>query len=41
MRERGDPLQARDGLDQDLQPLAVKLGRKQADAGHVAAGLGQ
>jgi hypothetical protein len=34
-----DLTRARDGLDQYFQPLAVKLRRKQADAGDVAAGL--
>ena len=41
MSQRRHPAQARHGFRQDLQPLAVKLGRKQADAGDVAARLCQ
>ena len=39
MSERSHPAQAGHGFDQDFQSLAVKLRRKQADPGDVAARL--
>jgi len=39
MAERSHSAQTGHGFDQDFQSLAVKLRRKQADPGDVAAGL--